>query len=49
MPASWGFPVEGELLELRKGKVTEAVMSSHEFGLVVGSGKVDVLPLLRWR
>jgi len=43
------FPVEGKLLELRKGKVTEAVMPSNEFGLVVGSGEVDVLPLLRWR
>ncbi len=43
------FPVEGELLELREGKVTKVVMPSHEFGLNVGSGEVDVLPLLRWR
>ena len=42
-------PVEGELLELGEGKVTEAVMPSHEFGLVIGSGEVDVLPLLRLR
>ncbi len=43
------FPVEGKLLELREGKVTEAVVPSHEFGLILGSGKVDVLFLLRWR
>ncbi len=31
------FPVEGKLLELCEGKVTKAVMPSHEFGLVIGS------------
>ncbi len=43
------FPVEGELLELREGEMTKVVMPSHELGLIVGSGEVDVLPLLRWR
>ncbi len=43
------FPIEGELLELCEGKMTKAVVPSHEFGLIVGSGEVDVLPLLRWR
>jgi hypothetical protein len=43
------FLVEGKLLELCKGKMTEAVVPSHEFSLIVGSGEVDVLPLLRWR
>jgi len=43
------FPVEGELLELREGEVTEAVVPSHKFSLIVGSGEVDVLPLLGWR
>ncbi len=43
------FPIEGELLELHEGKVTEAAMPSLEFGLIVGNGEVDVLPLLRWR
>jgi len=43
------FPVEGELLELCKGEMTEAAVPSHEFSLSVGSGKVDVLPLIRWR
>ncbi len=40
------FPVEGELLELCKGKMTEAVVPTHELGLIVGSGEVDVFPLL---
>ena len=43
------FPVEGELLELCEGKMTEAVVPLHEFSLIVGSGEVDVLPRLRWR
>ena len=43
------FPVEGELLELREGKMTEAVVPSHEFSLIVGSGEVDAPPLLIWR
>jgi len=43
------FPVEGELLELCEGEMTKAVVPSHEFSLIVGSGEVDVLPLLRWR
>ena len=43
------FSIEGKLLELCKGKMTEAVVPSHEFSLIVGSGKVDVLPLLHWR
>jgi hypothetical protein len=37
------------LLELGKGEMTEAVVPSHEFSLIVGSGEADVLPLLRWR
>ncbi len=36
------FPVEGELLELREGKMTEAVVPSHEFSLIVGSGDIGV-------
>jgi len=43
------FPVEGELLELCEGKMTEAVVPSHEFSLIVGSDEVDVLSLFRWR
>ena len=43
------FPIEGELLELREGKMTEAVVPSHEFSLIVGSGEVDAPPLLIWR
>ncbi len=43
------FPVEGELLELCEGKVTKGVVPTHEFGLIIGSGEVDVLPLFRWR
>ena len=43
------FPVEGELLELGEGEMTKAVVPSHEFSLIVGSGEADVLPLLRWR
>ncbi len=39
------FPVEGELLELGEGKMAEAVVPTHELGLIVGSGKVDVVPL----
>jgi hypothetical protein len=41
------LPVEGKLLELCKGKITKAVVPLHEFGFIVGSGEVDVLPLLR--
>jgi hypothetical protein len=40
------FPDEGELLELCKGKMTEAVVPTHALGLIVGSGEVDVSPLL---
>ena len=43
------LPVEGNLLELCEGEMTEAVVPSHEFSLSAGSGKVDVLPLLPWR
>jgi len=43
------FPVEGELFKLCEGKVTKAITPLHEFGLIVGSGEVDVPPLLRWR
>ena len=43
------FPIEGKLLELCKGKVTKAVVSLHQFSLIVGSGEVDIPPLLLWR
>ena len=39
------FLVEGKLLELSEGKMAEAVVPTHELGLIVGSGKVDVFPL----
>ena len=32
----WNLAIKGKLLELWKGKVTEAVMPSHELGLFVG-------------
>ncbi len=35
--------IEGELLEFWKGKVTEAVMPSHELNLFVGGRELDVL------
>jgi hypothetical protein len=37
------------LLELCEGEMTEAVVPSHEFSLIVGSGEVNVLPLFCWR
>ncbi len=40
------FPVEGKLLELCEGKMTKAVVPTHKLGLIVGSGEVDVFPLL---
>ncbi len=40
------FPVEGKLLELCEGRMTEVVVPRHELGLIVGSGEVDVFPLL---
>jgi hypothetical protein len=39
------FPVEGELLQLGEGKMAEALVPTHELGLMVGSGKVDVFSL----
>ncbi len=39
------LPVEGELLELGKGKMAEAVVPTHELSLIAGSGEVDVFPL----
>jgi hypothetical protein len=33
----WDLAIEGKLLELWEGKVTKAVMPSHELGLFVGS------------
>jgi hypothetical protein len=43
------FPVEGKLLELCEGKMTKVVVPTHELSLIVGSSKVDVLPLLHRR
>jgi hypothetical protein len=43
------FPVEGKLVELCEDKVTEAVVPSHQFSLIISGGKVDVFPLLLWR
>ncbi len=43
------FPVEGELFELCEGKVTKGVVPLHQFSLIVGGGKMDVLSLFRWR
>ncbi len=37
------------LFELWKGKVTEAVMPSHELGLFVGSQELDILGFFGWR
>jgi hypothetical protein len=37
------------MLELCEGKMTKAVVPSHEFSLIVGSGEVDVLSFFRWR
>ena len=39
------FPVEGELLQLGEGKMAEAIVPTHELGLIVGSGEVDVFSL----
>ena len=39
----WDLAVEGKLLEFWKGKVTKAVMPSHELGLFVGGQELDVL------
>ncbi len=39
----WNLAIEGKLFELWKGKMTEAVMPSHELGLLVGSRELDVL------
>jgi hypothetical protein len=39
----WDLAVEGKLLEFWKGKVTEAVMPSHELGLFVGGQELDIL------
>ena len=39
----WDLIIEGKLLELWKGKVTKAVMPSHELGLFVGGQELDVL------
>ncbi len=43
------FAIEGKLLELWEGEMTKAVVPSHQFSLIVGSGKVDVLSLFLWR
>ncbi len=43
------FPVEGKLFELCEGKVTKAVVPSHQFSLIVGGGNMDILSLFRWR
>ncbi len=39
------FPVEGKLLQLGEGKMAEAIVPTHELGLIVGSGEVDVFSL----
>jgi hypothetical protein len=39
----WNLAIEGKLFELWNGKVTKAVMPSHELGLFVGGQESDVL------
>ncbi len=39
----WDLAVEDKLLEFWKGKVTKAVMPSHELGLFVGGRELEVL------
>jgi hypothetical protein len=43
------FTVLCEELQFWEGKVAKAVVSLHEFGLVVGSGKIEFLVLLERR
>ncbi len=37
------FTVEGKLLELWEGEMTKAVVSLHQFSLIIDSDKVEVL------
>ncbi len=39
----WDLTIDGKLLEFWKGKVTEAVMPTHELGLFVSGRELDVL------
>jgi hypothetical protein len=41
--------VKRKLLELGVGQMAEAVMPTHELGLVVNGGKVDMLVFLKFR
>ncbi len=40
------FAVDCKLLELGEAQAVEAVVPSHEFGLFIGSGKLNVLSFL---
>ena len=46
--SSRDFTVRCEELQFWEGEVTEPVVPSHEFGLVVGGGEIELLVLL-WR
>ncbi len=45
----WDLAIEGKLFELWEGKVTKAVMPSHELRLFVGGQELDVLGFFGWR
>jgi hypothetical protein len=45
----WDLAIQGKLFKLSKGKVTKAVMPSHELGLFVRGRELDVLGFFGWR
>jgi hypothetical protein len=44
----WDLAIVGKLFELWKGKVTKALMPSHESGLFVFGQKLDFLDFFGW-
>ncbi len=45
----WNLAAEGELFELWKGKVTEAVMPLHELSLLICGQELEILSFFGWR
>ncbi len=43
------FIIESKLLELGEAQVDEVVLPTHELGLIVSNGKLDVFTLFEWR
>jgi hypothetical protein len=45
----WDLAIDGKLLQLWKMEVAEAIVPTHEFSLVLSSGKWSILILGKWR